>query len=174
MIDFTQYLAFVPLLIYGMGLTTLMVDWKRIFEPGQIFLPYTLLSLVLSEIAIYNIFIYIRLIAEFKEQNYLSYLTFLIPPTVFYITTNVFTPDTGTETKTYFINRMRLFFTLFAIMIASHFLYNIEEAVYATGIRLFFISVLLLIAFLKKTWMSYVVVFLWLISFIVRGDIMVS
>ncbi len=174
MIDYTQYLAFVPLLIYGMGLTTLMVDWKRIFEPGEIFLPYTLLSLVLSEVAIYNIFIYIRLIAEFKEQNYISYLTFLIPPTVFYITTNVFTPDTGTETKTYFINRMRLFFILFAIVIASHFLYDIEETAYATVIRLVYIAVLLTIATLKKVWLSYVVVFLWLISFIVRGDIMVS
>lgn len=171
--DYTQYLAFVPLLIYGMGLTTLMVDWKRIFEPGQIFLPYTLLSLVLSEVAIYNIFIYIRLIGEFKEHNYISYLLFLLPPTIFYITTNVFTPDGGTETKAYFVNRMRLFFTLFAIMIASHFLYDIEETSYATIIRFVYIAALLSIAILKKVWLSYVVVFLWLVSFIVRGDIMV-
>lgn len=172
--DTTQYLAFVPLLIYGMGLTTLMIDWKRIFEPGQIFLPYTLLSVVLSEVAIYNIFIYIRLIGEFKEHNYISYLLFLLPPTLFYITANVFTPDGGTETKTYFINRMRLFFTLFAVMIGSHFLYDIEVTNHATIIRLVYIAVLLLIVILKKTWMSYVVVFLWLISFIVRGDILVS
>jgi D-alanyl-lipoteichoic acid acyltransferase DltB (MBOAT superfamily) len=69
---------------------------------------------------------------------------------------------------------MRLFFTLFAIMIASHFLYDIEETSYATVFRLVYIAVLLLIGILKKVWLSYVVVFLWLISFIVRGDIMVT
>ena len=150
-----------------------MNDWKRIFVVSQIYLPYTLISVVLSEVAVYNIFIYIRLIAEFKEHNYLSYLVYLIPPICFHITTTVFTPDPGSDTKTYFLERMRLFYFLFALLIASHFLYGLEETQHATIIRMVFILFLIIVSILKKAWLSYLVVFFWLFSFFVRGGIMV-
>ncbi len=169
--DVTQYLAFVPLLIYGMSITTLMVDWKRIIDFNQMFIPYSLLSLVLSETAIYNLFVYIRIIAKFKEFEYLSYLLYQIPPTIFYIMVNVFTPDTGFTTRTYFMNRMRLFYILFALMLASHFLFDHQETQYAHFIRIFLIAYVILIAIFRKIWMTYILVGLWILSFISRGDI---
>ena len=172
--DVTEYLAFVPLLIYGVGLTKLMSDWKRIFDSTQIYLPYTMLSVVLSEVAIYNIFIYIRLIAEFSGQTYLSYLLYLAPPILFYLTANVFTPDEGTDTRSYFLERMRLFFILFALMIGSHFLYGMYEAPLSTVVRLVYIIILVIVAIIRKPWLSYLVVGFWLLSFLVRGNILVT
>jgi hypothetical protein len=128
---------------------------------------------VLSEVAIYNIFIYIRLIGEFREQNYLSYLLYIAPPVLFYLTANVFTPDPGTETRSYFLERMRLFYILFALMIASHFFYGMHETPHATIIRIIYILFILVVALLRKPWLSYLVVLIWLVSFLVRGNIMV-
>ena len=100
--DITQYLAFITLLIYGLGLTALMSDWKRHFELKELYLPYTLLSLVITEAAIYNVFIYIQVIKEFPEQTYLNYLLYLVSPFLFYMAAQVFTPDPGSNTKEYF------------------------------------------------------------------------
>jgi hypothetical protein len=172
--DATQYLAFVPLLIYGLGLTALMSDWKRFFDPNQIYLPYTLLSLVVTEVAVYNVFIYIQLIAEFHEQSYLSYLSFLVSPFLFFMGAQVFTPDAGANTKEYFIKRMPLFCSLFALMIGSHFIYELVEAQYATIMRLLFIGLIIVVGFSRKPWLIYLVVFFWAASLFLRGPITVN
>jgi hypothetical protein len=166
-----EYLVFIPLLIYGMGLTTLLVEWKRLFDPTEIFLPYTLLTLVMTEIAIYNVFIYQRLINQFTGQNYLTYLTFLISPFLFFLVTNIFTPEPGDKTKEHFIKRMPLFYSLIALLVASNFIYMLEESIYANVTRIIFILVLLSAGFTRKIWLTYVVVLMWMISFIIRGSI---
>jgi hypothetical protein len=166
-----EYLVFIPLLIYGVGLTTLLVEWKRLFDPSEFFLPYTLLTLVMTEIAIYNVFIYQRLINQFSGQSYLTYLTFLISPFLFFLVTNIFTPEPGEKTREHFIKRMPLFYSLFALLVASNFIYRLEASIYANVTRIVFILVLLSTGFTRKIWLTYVVVILWLISFFIRGSI---
>lgn len=172
--DATQYLAFVPLLIYGLGLTALMADWKRLFDVKQIYLPYTLLSLVITEVAIYNVFIYIQVIEAFKEQSYLSYLSFLISPFLFYMAAQVFTPDAGVNTKEYFVKRMPLFCTLFATLIGSHFIYDLEEARYSALLRLVFMVLVIVVGFSRKPWLTYLVVAFWAISLFIRGSVILG
>lgn len=169
--DPTQYLAFVPLLIYGLGISTLMKEWERMFDPKEIYLPYSLLTLVLTEVAVYNVFIYIRVIAQFDGQNYLTYLLYLVPPVTFNIAAHVFTPDTGANTKEYFIKKMPIFFTLFAIFTSTHFIYQSEESSYANEIRIFLVIFLIFIGFSRKVWLTYVFVGLWLLSFFMKGSI---
>jgi uncharacterized membrane protein len=169
--DATQYLAFIPLLIYGLGLTTLMSDWKRHFDLKHIYWPYTLLSMVITEVAVYNVFIYIQLIAKFKEQTYLTYLSYLISPFLFYLSAQVFTPDPGINTKEYFVKRMPLFSSLFALLTASHFMNDIVETEYSTILRIVFIVLMLVVGFSKKPMLSYLLVFVWAISLIIRGTI---
>jgi hypothetical protein len=122
-------------------------------------------------VAVYNVFIYISLIAQFQGQSYFSYLTFLLPPFLFYITTNVFTPDKGDDTKTYFVKRMSLFFILLTLMIASHFIFQIEETNSASIIRLMIIGFLVFIGISKKIWLIYLLALLWLASLLIRGFI---
>lgn len=166
-----EYLVFIPLLIYGMGLTTLLVEWKRFFDIKQIYLPYTFLTLVMTEIAIYNVFIYYRIINQFSGQSYLTYLAFLISPFLFFLLTNIFVPEPGENTKEHFIRRMPLFYSLIALMVASNFIYRLEQSLYASVSRLIFIILLIITGFTRKIWLTYVVVLMWLITFLVRGAI---
>jgi hypothetical protein len=172
--DATQYLAFLPLLIYGLGLTALMSDWKRHFGLKEIYLPYTMLSIVITEVAVYNVFIYIQLIEKFQYQSYLSYLSYLVSPFLFFMSAQVFTPDPGTVTKEYFVKRMPLFYSLFALLIGSHFIYELVESKYAAFMRLVFIALVIGVGFSRKPRLTYLVVFLWVISLFLRGSIMLS
>jgi len=172
--DATQYLAFVPLLIYGLGLTALMSDWKRLFDVKQIYLPYTLLSLVITEVAVYNVFIYIQVIEEFKEQSYLSYLSFLVSPFLFFMAAQVFTPDAGVNTKEYFAKRMPLFYSLFALLICSHFIYDLVESRYAAIMRLAFMVLIIGVGFSRRPLLTYLVVLCWVVSLFIRGSITVA
>jgi len=169
--DVTQYLAFIPLLIYGLGLSALMSDWKRHFDPKQIYLPYTLLTIVITEVAVYNVFIYIQVITKFQEQTYLGYLLNLISPFLFFMAAQVFTADHGTNTKDYFINRMPLFCTLFALLISSHFINELKETPYTTIMRIVFIILIVTVGILKKPGLSYLVVLFWIVSLLLRGSI---
>jgi len=172
--DSAQYLAFIPLLIYGLGLSTLLSEWKRIFDPRAIYIPYSLLTLMLTETAVYNIFIYIRIIKELPDQDYIHYLIFLTPPFLFYLATHVFTPDKDSETKEYLIRQMPLFMSLLALFIGSHFIYGLDESKNAFLFRLLFIALTLLIGFLKRPGLIYLLFIIWIITFIFRGNIMAA
>jgi hypothetical protein len=169
--DATQYLAFVPLMIYGLGLTALMSDWKRLFDIKQIYLPYTLLSLMITELAIYNVFIYIQVIEAFKEINYLRYLTFLVSPFIFYLAAQVFTPDPGVNTKEYYIKRMPLFCSLLALLVGSHFIYDLVESKSAVILRLVFMVLIVFIGFARKPALTYLLLAFWAFSLFIRGAI---
>jgi hypothetical protein len=167
----TEYLAFIPLLIYGMGLTTLLIEWKRLFDPKEIFLPYTLLTLILTEVGIYNVFTYERLVNQFAGQSYLNYLIFLASPLLYFLVANVFTPEARENTKEHFIRRMRLFCTLFALFAASNILYSLEESLTASISRIILILVLVLAAFTRKIWLTYVLAVIWVISFFFKASV---
>ncbi len=135
----TEFLAFIPLLIYGLGLTLLLGEWKRVFDRSEVFLPYTLMTLFLTEIMVYNVFIYERLIEQLAGLSYLHYLVFLISPILFYLAVLVFTPEPGDKTKEHFINRMPLFYVLIALLTATNFFYKLEESIYVSISRVVFI-----------------------------------
>jgi hypothetical protein len=66
---------------------------------------------------------------------------------------------------------MPLFSSLFALLAASHFLNDIVETEYSTIMRIVFIVLTLVVGFSKKPMLSYLVVFVWAISLIIRGTI---
>jgi hypothetical protein len=70
----SEYLSFIPLLIYGLAIADLLSEWKRLFDKTQWYFPYLLTTIVLTELAIYNVFIYANLISELEGTSYLSYL----------------------------------------------------------------------------------------------------
>ncbi len=165
----TEYLTFIPLLIYGIGLADLLSEWKRLFDPEEWFLPYSIFTVMLTEVAVYNIFIYHHLIEQLSGQTYLNYLLFLLPPFLFMLATNSFTPDKGAATKEYFIARMPVFFTLLALFIASHFLFPFKENPSTMISRISIIIILIVAGFTRKIWLVYVVALAWLLTFILRA-----
>jgi hypothetical protein len=166
-----EYLAFIPLLLYGLGLSILLGEWKRIFDRSQIFLPYTLMTLSLTEIAVYNVFIYSRILDQMSELNYLEYLLLLISPFLFFLVAHVYTPEPGDDTKEHFIKRMPLVYTLIALVTASNFIYNLDKSLSISIGRIIFIIVVLIAGFTRKIWITYVLILIWLVSLFLRGNI---
>ena len=169
--DVSEYLAFVPLLLYGIGLADLMSEWKRLLSPSSWYLPYSLFTIILTETALYNVFIYIQLIDQLPGQSYFSYLTFLLPPFLFLLTTYTFTPEKDSETKKYFIEQMPVFFTLLSLFVASHFLYQFEEPSVMDVSRVVIIVCLIAAGYFRKVWFVYVIAVLWVALFFSKAKV---
>ena len=170
--DASEYLAFVPLLIYGIGLADLLGEWKRLLDKSQWFLPYALFTIILTEIAVYNIFIYVNLVYQLPGQSYFTYLSFLVPPFLFMLTTNAFTPDQGNNTKEYFLQKMPIIFTLLALFVGSHFFYSFNEGEGHTPYtRVLSIILILVAGYTRKISLIYAIGVLWLITIFMRGNI---
>lgn len=166
--DPAEYLAFLPLLIYGIGITDLLSQWKRFFIKKGQYPLYIVLTVMLIERAVYNVFIYLDLVDTLPEQSYYKYLIFLIPPFLFQMVVNVFTPDKGSETRLYFITNLRLIFVLMALFTVSHFLYNFNEHPFSQYVRILVIIVSIAIAIFRKNWLIYLLVALWFSGFLLR------
>lgn len=164
----SEYLAFLPLLIYGIALADLFSEWKRFFDPKGLFIPYGIFTVILTEIAAYNIFVFAKLLDQLSGITYYNYITFLIPPFIFLLTVNVYTPDKDADTKSYFLKNMTPFFVLMAIFNASLFLYDFEISTGTLIIRIVSMVFLSLAAIIRRVWITYVLASLWLILLIFR------
>ena len=168
--DSSEYLAFVPLLIYGIALADLFGEWKRLFDKTQWFLPYILLTVVFTEVAVYNVFIYLKLVNQMADLNYINYLVTLLPPFLFMLLVNSFTPDKCDITKDYFLKNMPIFMGLLAAFIASHFLFNFEENPLTIVGRVASIVFIIITGLSRKIWMVYLASFFWLVLLLTRID----
>jgi len=170
----TDYLSFLPLLIYGIAIADLLGKWKRLFDLKTFFLPYALFTIMLTEVALYNVFIYAELINDLEGLAYGQYLIFLLPPFLFMMVANVFTPDAGEETRHYFLKQRPIFFTLLSVFIGTHFLYDFNEAPFLVYARVMFVIIVFAAGFVKKIWPSYVIFALWLLSITFREGVIAS
>jgi len=164
--DATEYMAFVPLLIYGIALADLLSEWKRFFSPDELYFPYLLFTIILTEAAVYNIFIYVSLVNELPGQTYIRYLSFLVPPFLFLMVTNIFTPERGEHTRDYFEAKIPVVFSLMAVFIASHFLYEMAGNPW---IRIIMIILLAATAVFRKHWLMYLIGLFWAVSLVLRS-----
>ena len=56
----SEYLAFIPLLIYGIALADLLGQWRRFFDRDYFYLPYFLTTLIFTENAIWSVYGYLE------------------------------------------------------------------------------------------------------------------
>ncbi len=105
----TEYLAFLPLLIYGIALADLFREWKRFLNLKEIFLPYLIVTIILTETALYNVFSFAGLLKNLEGLTYSSYLLYLAPPFLFMLATSFFTPEEDSDTEEYFMKNMPVF-----------------------------------------------------------------
>jgi hypothetical protein len=170
----TEYLAFLPLLIYGIALADLFREWKRFLNLKEIFLPYLIVTIILTETALYNVFAFAGLLENLAGQSYSSYLLYLAPPFLFMLATSFFTPEKNSDTEEYFMKNMPVFLTFFALFSASHFLYDFNEPTIFIGIRLFSLVYILLTGILRKKWMVYLLGAIWLFSLFIKGGVITT
>ena len=162
----SEVLAFLPLLIYGIAIAELFSQWKRFINFKSLYLPYALLTILLTEIALYNVYLFSQLVSEINSMNYKSYLLYIVPPFIFMISVNIFTPEKEDDTEVYFKENMPIFFTLTALFVASHFLFKFEERDMMYLFRIVLIIWLLLTGIFRKIWMVYVFVAIWFLLFL--------
>ena len=170
----SEYLAFIPLLIYGIALADLLSQWKRLLKSNQLFIPYLFLTIILTETAIYNVFVYGNLINQLAGQNYSSYLSYLLPPFLFMLTTNIFTPDQDSDTEEYFMKNMPVFLTIFSLFIASHFLYEFGESTPTIIVRVVGGILVFIAGVSRKKWIFYTFCTLWVFSQFVKSGMISS
>ena len=163
-----EYLSFIPLLMYGIGLTDLLAQWKRLIKPEKVYWPYILFTIVLTEIGIYNVFIYFNLLLDVQGQDYLEYVIYLFPPLIYTLTVNAFIPEKGDETRVYFHKNIRTVFILAALLVISHFLFKFDEPPGTHYFRLGFTGFLLITAYFRKEWLYYLLFGVWALAFFLR------
>ena len=166
-----EYLGFIPLLMFGLGLADLLSQWKRLFDPKEWYLPYTIFTVILTELAVYNVYTYFNLLAQLPGKSYYIYLLYLLPPFLFLLTTSAFTPEKEADTKEHFVKRMPIFFTLLGVFILSHFIFNYQESIYIHIARLLIVAILIMVGFTRKMWLVYFIALIWLVSFMFRGKL---
>ncbi len=164
----SEVLAFLPLLIYGIAIAELFRQWKRFINYKNIFIPYALITIMLTEVALYNVYLFSQLVSNISMIDYKTYFVYIIPPFIFMISVNIFTPEKEDDTETYFKENMPVFFTLMSFFIASHFFFRYEESGAVFLGRIILIVWFLLTGIFRKIWMVYVIIVLWLLMLMTR------
>lgn len=165
----SEYLAFIPLLIYGLALADLLGQWRRFFERDYFYLPYFITTLIFTEVAIWNVFIYLGVTEMLAGIGYFQYWLYLSQPMLFLITVAALTPEPeNKETEVYFKQRMPIVFGLMALYIGSHLFTSVGSTPALNVVRVITVLLLVSIAASRKVWLVYVASILWVISLFAR------
>ena len=165
----SEYLAFIPLLIYGIALADLLGQWRRFFDRDYFYLPYFLTTLIFTENAIWSVFGYLEVTSHLEGIKYFQYWAYLLQPMLFLVIVSALTPETEIkDTETYFKKRMPVVFGLMAVYIGSHFLANYGVISQLNVVRLLAILLCIVMAVSRRAWLVYVVTALWVFSLFAR------
>jgi len=111
-----EFFAFMPLLIYGIAVSELMIHWRDYLKHGRRYWPHLIFGILLLELAFSN-FYFLYDVLDQLFVNYLNFLARLTPPLVFLLLVSVYTPEENVDVKTYFNDKMRTIFLLLSFFI---------------------------------------------------------
>jgi hypothetical protein len=164
-----EYLSFIPMLLYGIALAELFSQWKRFFEKKYLYWPYVVSTVVFTEIAIWNVYLFLSFADEISTVSYFKYWLFLLQPILFLLMVHALTPDPEIKnTEGYFRKRMPVVFGLMALYIGSHLIPGLDKVDTLILPRLAVIALSLGIALSRKVFLVYLLGVLWLISLVLR------
>lgn len=169
--DAIEYLLFIPLLLYGIALSDLFGEWKKILSNKNYYWPYIATIITITEIGIYNVYIFFNLASYLKESSYFQYCLFLAPPFVFLLLVNFLThkeDDEVMHSKDFFQSRIpQVFFTL-AVFISLHFIpfYHFENEIFVP--RLIAVAICLAFAYWRKMFLFYPLILIWILTIVLR------
>lgn len=164
-----ELLSFIPSLLYGVALAELFAQWRRFFDRDYLYWPYVITTVILTEVAIWNIYLFLVDVQNAELISYNNYWAILCQPILFVLLVHSFTPETEVkDTGTYFRKRMPIVFTLFAIYIGLHLIPGASNSFSMDWPRLIIIAVCLIIALSKYVPLVYVFGIIWLFSLFFR------
>jgi len=163
-----EYLAFVPLLFYGIALSELLGLYKQMLDRESFYLPFALTIAVFTELAVWNVYGYYFHIEKLSTVDYIGYWSFLVQPIILTLTVNSLASDSNcADTKLHFESRMRVTYSLMALFLLSHFAdaTQTEQNHLLRGIG---VALCLVVAVTRRTDIIYWLAVIWFISFITR------
>ncbi len=164
-----ELLSFIPLLLYGIALADLLSQWRRFFDKDLIYWPYVISTVLFTEIAIWNIYLFIEQLEFLSFEGYYDYWIILVQPIVFVLAIHAFTPDPeNKDTEAYFRKRLPVVFTLFAIYIGLHLLPGASDNKQIVLTRVFAMILSLSIALTRYIPLVYILGVIWLVSLFFR------
>ena len=174
--DAPEYLAFIPLLFYGIALADLLGQWRRFFDGDYFYLPYFLTTVIFTEVAIWNVFIYLEVVGQLEGIHYFQYWLYLAQPSLFLVIVSALTPEPeNKDTELYFKKRMPIVFGLMAIYILSHLFAGLSHSFDSHGataqmtvVRVIAVVLCLVTAIVRKPSLVYVLTVIWVISLFAR------
>ena len=170
--DPAEYLAFVPLLFYGIALADLLGQWRRFFDKDYFYFPYFLTTIIFTEAAVWNVYRYLEVVSHLEGVRYAQYWLYLVQPILFLLTVSALTPESEREdTERYFKQRFSLVYALAAIFVLSHFLSGFGSIIPLTNLRytrIILIVLSVLIALTRRIGLIYVLAGVWFVSLLLR------
>ena len=167
--DASEYLAFLPLLFYGIALADLQVQWRRFFEPKHWYLPYFLATIMFTETAVWNVFGYLEIVGQMENISYYRYWLYLLQPMLYLIVVSALTPELNhPDTEQFFRQRIPVVFGLMAVYLASHFTYDITGMSSVELTRIISIVACIAIAISRRIELVYVLSVIWFASLFMR------
>ncbi len=167
--DSGEYLAFIPLLFYGIALADLLGQWRRFFDKDYRYLPYFLTTIVFTEIAVWNVFGYLEVVMSLEHVGYAQYWGFLLQPMLFLLTVSALTPESDdTDTEAYFKSRMSLVYGLMALFVLTHMLAGLGWSAPFSYTRVVAVVLCFAIAVTRRVELIYVTALVWLFGLIQR------
>ena len=164
-----EILAFIPCFLYGIALAELFSQWRRFFQKQYRYWPYIITTVIFTEIAIWNVYLFLVQIQDSTLITYHEYWLFLIQPIIFLLLVHAFTPETELkDTEAYFRKRIPIVFGLMALYIASHMIPAFGVSTEAMWLRIIGIVICLIIAFTRNIKAIYVFGLLWFLTLYFR------
>jgi hypothetical protein len=168
--DIVEYLLFVPLLIYGIALSDLFIQWKRFLEPSAWHIPYLLTIIIITDIGVNNVFEFHKLSPQLKNITYFTYWLYILPPLLYLMLVNILTnTNESIDMETFFSSKIRIVFLLLAFFIAMHFIpqFRYDQTILLP--RLLGIIGCILYAFWHKKVFFYFIVAIWVLAIVKRA-----
>jgi len=167
--DTSEYLAFIPLLIYGIAVADLLGQWRRFFDRNYLYLPYFITTIMFTEVAVWNIYSYLDFLESLGSVDYFQYWMYLVQPMIFLLIVSALTPEPEIrDTEQYFKQRMPLVFGLMAVFVLTHTIAGLGFSQPLTFTRLIIIAVCATIAVTRSVALIYVLVPIWLTIIVLR------
>jgi len=168
--DKIEYLLFISLLIYGIALSDLLSEYKRLIKDKILHFKYLVTVLMLSEVAIFNIYKLYSIINSYDITTYLQYWVLLIPPIIFMSVVHIFVMEDSHDTlesmEQEFQRNIKPTFLLMSAYTATHFIPMMNPDGHVQWVRLLSISILLLYILFRKDIVFYLLIGAWIVSFI--------
>jgi hypothetical protein len=168
--DVIEYLLFIPLLIYGIALTQLLGQWRRMFDRNNFYAPFVVTIVAFTETAVQNVYHYLPIFTARSDHSYGSYLLDLAGPFLFLLASASLSHGEHEEAfdRERFSARIPSAYAFMSAFVALHLLPQFRADTGNFLLRVPLIALLIAVAITRKAWLIYVVGLAWLVGLSLR------